>query len=177
MARRADERNPELQRQVAGTPGYWAAAWAFAFAALSFYWAAGGDLGMTILSREIRENAQERDPAFVALVWVTGGLKVLAGLLALALARPDRWRLPRRLLLVAGWGTGALFVLYGGLGVVTGVLSELGVTTPNDPEALRWYLFLWDPVWLLGGALFVAAACRYTRATRRWPGKASVRRW
>ena len=154
------------RRTVLGA-AYGAAAWAFAFAGVSFYWAAGGDAGLGTLSTEIRERTLEGDRSFLALVWVTGGLKVMAGLLALALARPDQRLLPRRLLLVAGWATGSLLVLYGGLGVASGVLAELGVTTPDEPDALRWYLFLWNPVWLVGGALFLAASFQHMRAGGR----------
>ena len=162
-------------RRTAGRAAYGAAAWAFLFAAVSFYWAAGGDLGLTTLSRGLREKALERDPAFVALVWMTGGLKVLAGLLALALARPGGRARLRRLLLVAGWATGSLLVLYGGVGLVSAALAELGITSAEDPAALRWYLLLWEPLWLVGGGLFLAAAYQYARATGREPFRGAGR--
>lgn len=68
-----------MERRSAGRAGYWAAAWAFTFAAVSFYWAAGGDVGLTTLARELRDEARQRHAGFVTLLWATGGLKVLAG--------------------------------------------------------------------------------------------------
>ena len=145
------------RRSSSGWASYAAAAWALAFAALSFYWAAGGRLGLSTLSEGIRVRVAQRDHGFIAVVWITGALKVLAAALALALDRP--WRaLARRMVLGAGWVTGAGLVLYGGLGFVTAGLVQLGITQSTDPEAARWYFFLWEPVWLVGGILFLAAA-------------------
>jgi len=67
---------------------YAAAAWVLVFAAMSFYWAAGGSLGSSTMSDTILEPARAREPQFVALLWITGALKAIAGLLALALVRP-----------------------------------------------------------------------------------------
>ena len=105
----------------------------------------------------------------MAVVWVTGFLKVGAALLALALVRPWGRSLPRRALLVAGWGTGAFLTLYGGAGIVTSALVELGLTEATDPTTVRWYLLLWEPIWLLGGLLFTAAAWQHRRIVRRHP--------
>ncbi len=55
---------------VATEPATWAAyaaaVWAFAFAVPSFYWAAGGTVGVGAVSPAITEMA--REPWFVALV-------------------------------------------------------------------------------------------------------------
>jgi hypothetical protein len=78
-------------------------------------------------------------------------------------------RLPRPLLRFGAWGTGALLTLYGGLGLGQGAAGLLGLAGPPDPDqltALRWYVFLWEPVWLVGGLLFLAAAWRHQRAGR-----------
>ena len=81
---------------------YAACGWAFLFAAPSFYWAAGGTVGIGTLDPGI--TAMSRDPWFVALVWATGVAKVLAGLLALALVRTWGQRIPRWILLAGAWG-------------------------------------------------------------------------
>jgi len=151
--------------------GHAAAAWAFLFAALSFYWAAGGRAGTGTLARVVREPVLDREPGFVAIVWATGILKVLAGLLALALCRSWGRRVPDWMLLAAGWGTGALLTLYGGIGLVTAAMVEIGLSTSSDPGTTRWYLFLWEPIWLVGGVVFIAAAWRYTRDRRLRPGR------
>lgn len=155
-------------RRRAGAAGYAACAWALAFAAVSFYWAAGGSAGADTIGPALTSLALARDPEFVAILWITGVLKAFAGLLALALVRPWGRLIPRWLLLLAGWGTGVALILYGGASfvqhalMVTGVIgipAGLGVT------AARWHLLLWDPWWLLGGILFAVTAWRFGRET------------
>ena len=139
-------------------PAYAAAAWALAFAAMSFYWALGGRASIGTQAVGIQEQIDE--PAFVAVLWATGALKVVAGAIALALVRPWGARLPRRLLLAAAWATAALLLLYGGLGLIQAVLWETGaqdVPASVGPRAARWKLVFWDPFWLLGGVLFLVA--------------------
>lgn len=143
-----------------------AAGWAFAFAAVSFYWAAGGRVGLDTLAKSLRDQAVARDQGFVTVIWITGILKMLAGLLGLALVRTWGRVFPRWMLLVAGWGTGALLTLYGGLDMVGAGLGVVGITDPVDPTGARWYLFLWGPVWLAGGLLLLGAARHYTGTGR-----------
>jgi hypothetical protein len=52
---------------------YGGAAWALPFAAASFYWAAGGTIGVP------------RGPGSVAVSWFTGALETIAAVLLLAL--------------------------------------------------------------------------------------------
>jgi hypothetical protein len=140
---------------------YAASAWAFAFAALSFYWAAGGTAGAGTVSPTAKEMAQRRVPWFVAVLWLTGILKLGAGLLALALVRPWGRLLPRWLLRGSAWATGALLIFYGGTGLARSVPVLTGAVTvpePVDRTVLRWHVFLWQPYWLAGGILFAAAA-------------------
>ncbi len=147
---------------------YAACAWAFVFAAPSFYWAAGGTAGMGTLSPGIASMARE-DPWFVALVWATGLAKVLAGLLALALVQPWGRRVPPWVLLAGAWGGGLLLLFHGGGFVLQGALALGGfVDVPaSAPWAtIRWYTFLWGPYFLLGGILFCAAAWRHQRTSR-----------
>src|SRR5688572_30660069 len=95
----------------------------FVFAAMSFYWALGGTAGASTIDPDILERMDE--PAFVAVVWLTGVAKVIGGLLALALA----WgrMIPRRLLLLGGWAAGVGMALYGGLGFILDGLRVAGV--------------------------------------------------
>jgi Protein of unknown function (DUF3995) len=148
---------------------YAAAAWALLFAAMSFYWALGGTLGLDTLGNELEREARAREPETLALVWVTGLLKVAGAALALALVRPWGRRLPRRLLLFAAWAAGLGLLAYALANFVQHGLMEAGAV--DTPEALgsyavTWHLALWDPFWLLGGLLFTAAARRYGRAGR-----------
>ena len=142
-------------------PAYAAAAVAFAFAAVSFYWGAGGLVGVSTLGGRIEELALARDPAIIAMVWVTGVLKVLGGLLALALVQPWGRRLPRQWLLRAAWGGAGLLTVYGLLQTTFVALIAFGVITPTQPvesTVLRWRLLLWEPWFLLWGVLLALAA-------------------
>jgi hypothetical protein len=146
--------------------GYAAAAWAFAFAALSFYWAAGGTAGGETIGPAITDLGH--DPVFVLLLWAIGLLKVLGGLLALALVQPWGRSIPRWLLLALGWGGGGLLALYGGASWVQEVLMVAGVIpipAGLGPTAAMWHVVLWDPWWLLGGVLFIVAARAYRRGS------------
>jgi hypothetical protein len=156
---------------------YAAAAWALLFAAMSFFWALGGTLGLDTLGNEIEREARAREPDAIALVWVTGLLKMVGAGLALALVMPWGRRLPRRLLLSAGWAVGLLLIAYALANFVQHGLMKAGAI--DTPEALgssaaTWHLVFWDPFWLLGGVLFTAAAWQYGRASRA-PAGASAR--
>ncbi|MFJ6194957.1 DUF3995 domain-containing protein [Micromonospora sp. NPDC092111] len=166
---RRDDGTADPARRSDARPGVWAGygacLWALLFAALSVYWAAGGRVGAGTIGAAVEGPALAREPAFVALLWATAVLKLIAAALALALVRErPRW-MPRWMLLLAGWGTAALLSLYGAanlaqhLLIVTGVVE---VPAGLGAAALPWHLLLWDPVWLTGGALFSLAAIRYS---------------
>lgn len=145
---------------------YAASAWAFAFAALSSYWAAGGTAFADTLGESVTRIALARDPGFVALLWGVAAAKTLLGLLALALAYLDHHALPRRPLLVAAWSAGVCMALYAGANVGVRALMVVGVLA--TPEAMHsaaayWHLILWDPWWLAGGLLFIATAWSASR--------------
>ena len=146
---------------------YAAFAWAMAFAAVSAYWALGGEVGSKTIAADVAAVPLANDPA---VVWGTAGAKILAGLLALALVQPWGRRLPRGVLLAAAWTAGALLTLYGAANAVDHGRMVAGArSTPEvlGERAARWHLLLWDPVWLLGGVLFLVAAWYYQRRSRR----------
>ncbi|SCF03555.1 Protein of unknown function (DUF3995) [Micromonospora viridifaciens] len=150
--------------------GYGACVWSLLFAALSFYWAAGGLVGAGTIGPAVEGPALAREPAFVAVLWATALLKVVAALLALALLRQlPRWA-PRWLLLLAGWGAAGLLSLYALANLAQHLLIVAGVVEVPaglGRAALPWHLLLWDPIWLAGGLLFTLTAIRYARLTSR----------
>jgi len=155
--------------------GYAAFVWAVLFAALSFYWAAGAAAGVDMNAPAITRPVLARDPGWIAILWATGGLKVIAGLLALALVRQWGRVLPRRLLLAAGWSAFAIMALYeGAASLVQHALMVAGaIATPAGlgETSARWHLFLWDPWWLLGGVLFGLAAWHCQRRPQAGGGR------
>jgi len=139
--------------QWATWAAYAACAWAFLFAALSFFWAAGGRTGLQPL------ETSSSGPVWIIINLGAGILKAVAGLIALALVRSWRQLLPHRILLIAAWVLGVGMCLYGGLGLVSDVLHVTGVINdPTNQKWFFWYLVLWDPWWVLGGVLYVATA-------------------
>jgi Protein of unknown function (DUF3995) len=137
---------------------------------MSFYWAAGGTVGLETLGAEIEREARAREAGTVALVWLTGGLKVLGGLLALAMVPLWSGTIPRPALSVLGWATGILLLVYAAANFVQHGLMATGVIdTPAalGSSAVTWHLALWDPFWLIGGILFTAAAWQYGRRARQ----------
>jgi len=156
--------------QHSSIAAFGAAAWAFVFGAMSVYWALGGRWSVGTQALSIQEQID--DPGFVAVLWATGALKLLAAVIALALVRPWGARVPRRGLLVAASVTAGFLLLYGGLGWLQALLWETGVQdipASVGARAARWKLIFWEPFWVLGGVLFLLAV-RQFRRQRPVPG-------
>ncbi|MEV7085116.1 DUF3995 domain-containing protein [Streptomyces sp. NPDC093085] len=156
--------------------GYAGAVLAFVFGLVSFYWAAGGTLGLDTLGGTIQEMAGAREPGFLAVVWLTGALKVAGAVFSLALVRPWGRIVPRPLTLLAGWGGSALLTLYGALQVGSLALVATGAVTPDDPvewKPLLWRLFCWDLSFLVWGVLLFLATRHYVKNTPRSPERAA----
>jgi hypothetical protein len=156
-----------VRRTASGAwAAYAAAGCAFLFAVPSFYWGFGGKLGADTVNREAAGATWETHPWLMATVLVTGMLKVLGGLLALALVRPWGRVLPRRLVLIVGWGGALVLILYGGVQEFAQLLVALGVVEVDaefDWHAFWWHLFLWSPWFLTWGILLALALWRYQR--------------
>ncbi len=143
------------QEQRAQWAAYAACGWAFLFAALSFFWAAGGRTGLHPLEQDATSNAF----LWTIVNLVAGILKGIMGLLPLALVRWQEQRRYRKLLLGTVWLLGVGMCLYGGLGLISDVLHVTGIIyDPGSWKWFFWYLVLWDPWWVLGGVLYVATA-------------------
>jgi hypothetical protein len=88
-----------------------------------------------------------------------GIIKVVIGLIALALVQSWGRIVPRKLLRVGAWVLGVGMLLYGGLGLVSDVLHLTGLIGDlSNGKWFFWYLVLWDPWWVSGGILYVIAA-------------------
>ncbi|MFC8505140.1 DUF3995 domain-containing protein [Streptomyces sp. NPDC057411] len=151
--------------------GVAAAVWGVLFAVPSFAWAAGLSFGArTTVSPALVKLAEERVWWFVAVLWVTGLLKLVGALIGIGLTR-RRGRWAGRLLACCGAGAAVLLVWHGGVFVVQGALVEAGArpVAPDLAALIRWYLYLWGPWFVAGGLLFGAATLRYVRDGPRLP--------
>ena len=153
--------------QVRTWSGYAAAALAFASAAVTAYWTAGGTLLLDTVGGTFEELGRARTATAIGVGVVVTAAKVAAGMLALAFARPPlalvrRHDNHRRLVRILGIAGGVLLAAYGGLLVLAGGLVLTGVMTPSTPvneRALRWHVFVWDLWFLLWGLALLVAAC------------------
>jgi hypothetical protein len=149
--------------------GYAAAAWAFAFAVPSLYWGLGGTFGAETVARRALTLSWSTDPLIMAVVLVTGLLKVFGGLFALALVRPSWPRAPRWMMLTAGWAAAVLLMAYGGVNAVGQALvvaHMIPAPAGADWHALRWHLYLWSPYFVTWGVLLGLAVRHYQTAGR-----------
>src|ERR1700743_1686026 len=90
---------------------YAACGWSFLFALLSFYWALGGMAGVETISPQIIQLALAHDPLIIAALWATAIVKVISGIVVLALVQPWGRKVPRWLLLLLAWGAGTLLFI------------------------------------------------------------------
>lgn len=169
----AIRRRPASTSAAVPSGGTWAAhaaaVWAFAFAALSFYWAAGGTIGLAAVGGTIEGIGRTHD-WFAWIVWLTGLAKAVGGMLALSLVRPWGDRFPPALRLTASAAAGVLLTLYALLNLGARGVQALGVVpTPASMHsaAAWWHLLLWDPWFLAGGVLFLVAAWQFRASSRR----------
>ncbi|WP_112262239.1 DUF3995 domain-containing protein [Lentzea terrae] len=128
------------------TWGSAAAAWCALFAALHVYWALGGSAG---LAESAGADLAAHRPAWFVLGGLWGVAAVLLVGAWICLDLTQRWR---RLLALLG---GA--VLLG-----RGLVVEIALLTTDLPHQVgerqtRWSLWLWNPWFVLGGVLVLAA--------------------
>ncbi|WP_406640799.1 DUF3995 domain-containing protein [Amycolatopsis sp. WGS_07] len=156
------------QAQLRTWPGYVAAAWGFLFAIPSFVWATGTTFGArSTVSPSLVKLAEDRVPWFVAVLVVTGLLKLFGAVIGVSLTRP-RGRWLSRVTVLCGGGAAILLTWHGGLFVVQGVLVKTGAVAvdPALSDLVGWYLYLWGPWFIAGGLAFAGAVGLYVRQQR-----------
>jgi hypothetical protein len=129
--------------------------WTVIFAGMSFYWAAGGMVGVRSLGGAVYDMAINPNPSFINIVWLTGFIKLLGVILLLMLF--VQWRNPiiTRMLYYITKIVGVLIFLYGLLNFITismGVFDILDFDL--DSYATFWRLAFWEPFWMAGGVFY-----------------------
>ncbi|MFJ4585293.1 DUF3995 domain-containing protein [Streptomyces echinatus] len=157
-----------VRLHLSGWPGYTAAAWGVLFAIPSFVWATGRTVGaQSTVSPSLVKLARDGVPWFVAVLVVTGFLKLFGALLGIGLTRLRGLRISRPMVFCGG-GAATLLTWHGGLFVVHGVLVKAGALAvePDLAALTGWYLYLWGPWFIVGGLAFAAATSQYVRQCR-----------
>ncbi|MFG3283202.1 DUF3995 domain-containing protein [Streptomyces sp. NPDC048111] len=135
------------------------------FAVPSFVWATGNSFGArSTVSPSLVKLAHDGVPWFVAVLVVTGFLKLFGALVGIVLTRPRSPRI-RRLAVFCGAGAATLLTWHGGLFVVQGVLVKAGFASvePELAGLTGWYLYLWGPWFVIGGLAFAGATALRVR--------------
>ncbi|MFF9156218.1 DUF3995 domain-containing protein [Streptomyces sp. NPDC014846] len=136
--------------------GRLAGSWAAVFAGLHFYWALGGEVGLSISAGPL---ATERPLWFViAGLWGVGALCLLGTVLAWILAGCPLQGIPALLARWSGWGVSTL-LLTRGIGIEVLLLTDATHLDPSvSGEQRAWTLALWNPWFIAGGLAFGLAA-------------------
>ncbi|GAA4870311.1 DUF3995 domain-containing protein [Saccharopolyspora cebuensis] len=131
-------------------PGWAAAVWAFGFAGLNVFWALGGRTGLHPV-----EDAMGIGPVNLA----AAAIKVLLGAIALVVAVRRDLRRSRPAARGIALGVGVVLTLYGLYETVGNALVVAGALPGVEagPNHVH-YVWLWGPIWLLGGLLHLAVA-------------------
>lgn len=139
-------------------PIYAGLIWMLLFAAMSFYWAAGGMVGIKSVGGEISEKILERDQDFIVIVWLTGFVKLGGAFLLLLLLKKWRHKEMNKILSSLTIVVGAFMLLYGLVNFTTISLAGLQVLDFDlSSFALKWRLIFWEPFWMAGGVLYLMA--------------------
>jgi hypothetical protein len=166
-------------RGVAVVAGRGAALLAAGSAAVSGYWALGGNAGLRSVGGSIEKLARQHTAITSVGIWLTVAAKLVAVLLALALVRGPRLTAAARSWV---WRLNALaavlLVAYGGVMVASAAAVEVGLVHPGssvDWYALRWHLGLWDLWFLVWGLLLgIAVVASRRRVSPGGPDVASA---
>jgi hypothetical protein len=142
--------------------GYFAAGWAVIFAGTHFFWALGGSVGLDISAGQ--QLATERPGWFVVGgLWGVACLCLVGALVALGLCQRDVRGRKWWLLKLLGWGISVL-LLVRGVGIEVLIIAGTpGIESSVSAAQKFWTLALWNPWFMLGGALFGLAARSFGR--------------
>jgi hypothetical protein len=129
------------------------------FGVLHLYWALGGSWGLIFCTGPgLDQAAQDREPAFVLLgLWGVASLSFAAA--AVILGRLGMWgrRLPRHLFGFFTWLT-AMILLARSVPVLAVAPIVLARRRWPEHSWFWWDLFLFSPLFLLGGLLCLVVA-------------------
>jgi hypothetical protein len=130
-------------------------------ALLSFYWAVGGDMLIDTVGGFGRWGS-ERSARVAGALFAVSALKLgfaALGATAAGVVSGPAWSRGRTARFVAWLGAAGLTV-YGGVLTIVGIAVERGIVDVGDvdnPRALAWHAWLWDPWFSLWGITLLVA--------------------
>jgi hypothetical protein len=144
------------------------------YAAVSAYWGSGGTALLDTVGGTLERVGRAGGAGVLAILWTTVALKLAASAIGLLAVAQPQWLSPRRHRTVrrVAWLAAVVLVLYGGVLTLIGLLVQAGVVHASahaDQKALRWHAFLWDPWFLLWGALLAGALALSPRLSTSRP--------
>jgi len=148
-----------------------------AYAAVSVYWALGGTWLLDTVGGTLEQQGRTGNPGIILAVCAAAVLKVIGAIVPLAAAgvTPGQATIAGRpQVRVLAWLEAAILTIYGLVLTAAGVLVQSGAiaaAASADRRALAWHAYLWDPWFLLWGALVTAALVR-----SRQPGAPRIAR-
>jgi len=150
-----------------------------AYAAVSVYWALGGTWLLDTVGGALEQQGRTGNPGIILAVWAAAVLKVIGAIVPLAAVGVTSGQATiagRRQVRVRvlAWLEAAILTIYGLVLTAAGLLVQSGAiasAASADHRALAWHAYLWDPWFLLWGALATAALVR-----SRQPGAARIAR-
>lgn len=132
--------------------------WTVLFAAMSFYWATGGMIGVESLGGSIYQKALDRDPEFIPMVWVTGVVKLLGGIVLVLLLKRNLHPKLKKGISIICIAAGVFMILYGVANFITISLAGLNVLKFDlSNYAIKWRLIFWEPFWVIGGVCYLCS--------------------
>jgi hypothetical protein len=137
-----------------------------AYAAISVYWALGGTWLLDTVGGTLGQQGRAGNPGIVLAVWAAAVLKIIGAIVPLAAAGVTpgpATTTRRRQMRILAWVEAAILTIYGLALTGAGLLVQSGAIAPPasaDHRALAWHAYLWDPWFLLWGALVTAALVR-----------------
>ena len=148
-----------------------------AYAAVSVYWALGGTWLLDTVAGTLEQQGRAGNPGIILAVSAAAVLKVIGAIVPLAAVRVTSGQATiagrrQMRLRVLAWLEAAILTIYGLVLTVAELLVQSGAIAPAasaDRRALAWHAYLWDPWFLLWGALVAAALVR-----SRQPGAARI---
>jgi Protein of unknown function (DUF3995) len=149
-----------------------AAALGVAYAAVSAYWALGGQALLSTLGQPFERWGHSGTTAASVALWAVVVVKVAAAALPAVSLRWAPGRGWRRWARTLAWTAGCILIAYGLVVSAGDWLSEsgaIGAAGAKDHRALVWHAFCWDPWFLLWGALATGALLYERRPSVRFP--------